>query len=172
MAAIIQFNYPLIITVWLVAQLFVTTWDFTFVLLRPRTMKGGDLFAFWAPYDLYIQVDKSYGQLDNGFVIAQSIMNIVEITLVLIGLVRRKSFDGFLLILSASLMSFSKTVLYMLVDICGGFEFTAHNDWFTFITLYFLPSFVWIVFPAIVLIWGYGILKGIYRAAVEQQKTK
>ena len=113
--------------------------------------------------DLYITVDKSYGEMENGFVIAQSLVNIVEVLFLIIGLMKRKSLDGFLLILFASVMSCSKTVLYMLVDACEGFKFTNHNDMQTFITLYFLPSFAWILFPGLVWIWGWGQLKSRFQ---------
>ncbi|EFC45452.1 predicted protein [Naegleria gruberi] len=151
-------DYPLWISLWLVIQIALQTWDAAFVMLRPRSMKGGDFFAIFAPYDLYIQVDKSYGELQNGFVIAQTLVNFLEILLIIIGLLSRKSFCGFSLILLGSIMSCSKTILYFLVDICDGFEFTGHNDWPTWISLYFIPSFVWIIFPALTVMWGYGVL--------------
>jgi hypothetical protein len=57
----------------------ICIWDASFVLLRPRTMPGGDLHKFWAPYALYIQVDHLYGDLKDTFVFWVAILNLIEV---------------------------------------------------------------------------------------------
>ena len=59
---------PLILKIWLLCSAIVCTWDASFVLLRPRSMSGGDLSYIWKPYALYIQIDKLYGNLLDDFV--------------------------------------------------------------------------------------------------------
>jgi len=114
-----------------------------------------------------VQVDKSYGQMDNGFVIAQSLVNFVEVSFILLGLLKRNTMGGFLFVFSYAVMSCSKTVLYMLVDASAGFEFTKHNDLKTWLLLYFIPSAFWIVFPG--LIWWHCINKMLSMFAAKQK---
>ena len=56
---------PFIVKLWLAVQLIVVSWDATYVLLRPRTMEGGDLFLFFSPYKLYITIDHLYANIST-----------------------------------------------------------------------------------------------------------
>ena len=64
-------------------KLVMLRWATTYVLLRLRTMAKGDLFDFYLPYAKYIIVDPLYGNLQNAFVLAQSWVNLLEITMAL-----------------------------------------------------------------------------------------
>ena len=46
-------------------------------------------------------------------------------------------------------MTLWKTVAYMTSDWLGGFPHTKHNDTFTFLTLYVVPSGFWLLVPAL-----------------------
>jgi hypothetical protein len=123
--------------VWLAVSLPLVIWDCGYVLLRPRTMPGGDLhWPLWTPYALYGEVDLIYGwkafNAKNGFTAAQGFLNVVE-TLMYIYyavvyyqnavsvsnsssgkkvVVGRKAGIAVLVAFSAALMTLSKTVLY------------------------------------------------------------
>jgi hypothetical protein len=59
--------------IWLISSALICAWDCAFVLLRPRTLPGGDLHTPWfSPYATYIEVDRSYQDMENAFVQAQS----------------------------------------------------------------------------------------------------
>lgn len=68
---------------WLFISLPLVIWDTSYVLLRPRSMIGGDLhFPIFVPYAVYSTVDYVYGfpaySGKDGFTGAQSSLNIVE----------------------------------------------------------------------------------------------
>lgn len=121
---------------WLAISVPLVIWDCGYVLLRPRTMPGGDLhWPLWAPYELYGNVDHIYGwkafNANNGFTGAQGMLNVLE-TLMYIyyavvyygnatpvaalggrkAVVGRKAAIAVLIAFSAAIMTLSKTVLY------------------------------------------------------------
>lgn len=59
---------PKWVTFWLFLSALICTWDAGFVLMRPRSMAGGDLSDVWYPYLLYVTVDRLYGDLNDRFV--------------------------------------------------------------------------------------------------------
>ncbi|KAL6066735.1 hypothetical protein QOT17_009319 [Balamuthia mandrillaris] len=143
---------------WLYVGSLIVLWDASYILLRPRTMKGGDLETFWYPYQTYILADKRYGDLNDSFGIAQSWMNLVEVAICFIGLFqyhKGNSSAPFYFFVS-QLMCGAKTVLYFLTEVCSGFEFTGHSlqqgDHLRFYTQFVLPSSFWVIFPLLVCI--------------------
>ncbi|KAL8370013.1 hypothetical protein RB595_000394 [Gaeumannomyces hyphopodioides] len=82
-AAILSHTPSTAALVWLAVSLPLVAWDTGYVLLRPRSMPGGDLhWPLWVPYELYGRVDHIYGfkqwHLNNGFTAAQSSLNLIE----------------------------------------------------------------------------------------------
>ncbi|KAK3368652.1 hypothetical protein B0H63DRAFT_78981 [Podospora didyma] len=74
---------------WLAVSLPLVVWDTGYVLLRPRTMPGGNLhWPLWVPYKLYGEVDHIYGfkqwNLGNGFTAAQGSLNVIETLMYLV----------------------------------------------------------------------------------------
>ncbi|KAE8383616.1 hypothetical protein BDV26DRAFT_251309 [Aspergillus bertholletiae] len=63
----------------------------------------------------------------------------------------RTGATALLVVYSASLVTFSKTVLYWLNEALSGFDNIGHNDVITLIFLWIIPNGLWIVFP------GYNI---------------
>lgn len=55
----------------------IVAWDTGYILLRPRSMPGGDLHWLWKPYEHYVNVDYIYGfptwERHDGFARAQSV---------------------------------------------------------------------------------------------------
>lgn len=71
---------------WLAVATPLVAWDSAYVLLRPRTMPGGNLhWPLWVPYGLYGHVDHMYGvkqwAAGNGFTAAQTALNLVEMAM-------------------------------------------------------------------------------------------
>jgi hypothetical protein len=150
-----QLEMPRWATAWAVIGSIVCIWDATYVLTRPRSMAKGDLFHMYTPYAKYITLDPLYGNLKNAFVVAQSWMNLVEVALAFIAIflyhVAGRRNGGCLLLLIASVMTWSKTVLYFVHD---NFERPLHPQkssidiptW-EYVFLFIVPSLVWVVFP-------------------------
>lgn len=172
-------SLPKLVLGWISVSSLLVVWDAAFVLLRPRTLVGGDLHYLFSPYALYIEVDRLYGDLEDKFVVAQSLMNLLEVGLALIGLfwyVRSSKaascarWCGSLLMLIAQSMTLGKTVLYIGLDWMQGWKHTAHNDTVTFLSLYLLPNGMWIWMPAVVICSIFGrVVAGAYRN--EKAKT-
>lgn len=139
--------------IWWAIGLPLQLWDAGYILLRPLTEKGGPYAAFWTPYQLYITVDKRYGSHES-FVYSQSWMNIIEVVTCLYAIFlhyRGRKGASLIFAFSGSLMSLAKTVLYFVDEFGpGNFVYTGHNDAFHFIFLFFLPSFMWVLFPFLV----------------------
>ncbi|GAP88475.1 putative C6 transcription [Rosellinia necatrix] len=156
---------------WLAVSVPLVIWDCGYVLLRPRTMPGGDLhWPLWAPYELYGQIDYVYGwkafHAKSGFTGAQGLLNVVETLMyiyyalayyrhaVAVGgsggrkaLVGRKAAVAVLVAFSASVMTLSKTVLYWLCEYYSGYDNIGHNSLQDLIFLWIIPNGAWLVGP-------------------------
>lgn len=103
---------------------FVVLYDAGYVLLRPRSCEGGDLFFLWRPYKLYSQVDKLYSkevmESGDGFNQAQAILNLVEVAIHFTSLYlwQNKLASGDVLAILSQTATLWKTVLYWLNDLC------------------------------------------------------
>lgn len=171
-----QLSMPRWATAWAVLGSMVCIWDATYVLTRPRSMAKGDLFHIFFPYAKYITLDPLYGNLQNAFVVAQSWMNLVEIFLTLLAvflyhLAGRRNL-GCLVLLVASVMTWSKTVLYFVHD---HFERPLHPQktsieiaaW-EYLFMFIIPSLVWVVFPFACM---YSIARQILNAFNDKTKS-
>ena len=49
------------IYLWLIISSIIVIYDASYILLRPRSLSGGDLELIFSPYQLYIQYDTLYG---------------------------------------------------------------------------------------------------------------
>jgi len=140
------------VLLWFLISIPVVLYDLTYVLLRPRSMPGGDLSWFWEPYILYCKHDGRYKDVTNDWVLAQSWGNIVEVVIALFALLLLKNKKQRALVLfSVALMTFWKTVLYFVVEICSDYKYTKQSTPYEFLTMFFLPSFVWILGPVYVM---------------------
>ncbi|BGP00858.1 protein of Emopamil-binding family [Rhodotorula toruloides] len=166
---------PAWVAVWFVVSTLLVAWDTGYVLLRPRTMPGGDLFWFWKPYELYAKTDLVYGlkalESREGFTSAQSIMNIAESALNILYLLlsAQESPVAVLVGFTATVMTASKTVLYWLVDQQSGWGSTGHNTPRDWVVLYAIPNGAWIVFPTLLAVMFYQQIARSLRVAA---KTK
>jgi len=133
----------------------IVIWDASFVLLRPRSMEGGDLSFVFAPYKKYITVDLGYGIIDDGFVNGQAVLNIPEVLLSLYSTTAADKPHGVFWAFTAAILTLAKTVLYMAVEWGHNFAYVRHNDLFTLVTLFIIPNGLWIVIP-LCIAWNTG----------------
>ena len=147
--------------VWLVIQLVVVSWDMSYVLLRPFSMN----VWLWQPYSLYAQIDYVYGihpltKEFNPFCAAQSWMNVVENFFYAVGLYfyrfRGDQNLGYIIWFGTLVATFSKTVLYAVLEVMDNSINVKHNDWFRFIFMYVIPNNVWTVVPGFFIFFVFG----------------
>ncbi|KAJ6256381.1 hypothetical protein Dda_8881 [Drechslerella dactyloides] len=156
-------NPPRLFLLWLAISLPLVTWDFSYVLLRPHSMPGGRFHTPWIPYALYAQVDLVYGRKHyddgEGFNPAQSTLNVAETALYLYylylvgfgstgGVGGRKGAVALVCGFAASVMTFWKTALYVLIEVVGNYKNTGHNSPATMFWLWIVPNSPWLIFPA------------------------
>jgi hypothetical protein len=143
---------PRWIVIWFAISVPLVLWDVAFVLLRPASMAGGSLSFLWAPYAKYVTIDRSYGDLGNGFVRAQAIMSLVEIALLLAApllAARGRRAASTLIVFAVSLLTCAKTILIlMIVVVTGGADLGGSAS--DVVLLYLAPNGAWIVVPALV----------------------
>ncbi|KAF8488115.1 hypothetical protein JB92DRAFT_3018105 [Gautieria morchelliformis] len=146
-----------LISAWFILTAPVIIWDAGYCLMRPRSMKGGDLHWIWSPYALYQEVDYVYGvrALENneGFTNAQSLLNLIETALNLYYVYMANVLGspaapviGF----AAIVMTFSKTVLYWVQEYYCGWCSIGHNSLPDLLLLWVLPNGLWILFPGLI----------------------
>ncbi|ODN79258.1 uroporphyrinogen-III C-methyltransferase [Cryptococcus amylolentus CBS 6039] len=171
------------ISFWMAAASIVVAWDAGYCLCRPRSFAGGDLAWIWKPYS-----DNNYGEIDHiygwkaynegdGFTAAQAMLNSLEITLAVIYLYLRHSSprhssapyhsSALLVGFASALMTWSKTVLYILQEYLCGWCNVGHNDRWTFWFMWVIPNCSWIVFPGLItLALGSHILSALQRDSI------
>ncbi|KAN0060360.1 hypothetical protein ACQY0O_007689 [Thecaphora frezii] len=150
------------ISLWLGLSSLIIAWDFCFVFLRPRSMKGGDLSWIWAPYELYGDIDHLYGfkawDARDGLPAALSALNVVETCLnfayVYLAHSTRspaKMAAAPLVGFTAVTMTLSKTVLYILNDYFCDWCKTGHNSWHDRMFLWIIPNSLWVLIPSLIM---------------------
>ncbi|EMD00760.1 hypothetical protein BAUCODRAFT_61862 [Baudoinia panamericana UAMH 10762] len=74
---------------------------------------------------------------------------------------------------STGLVTFSKTVLYWMIEAFTGFDNIGHNDWFTLIVLWGIMNGLWIGFPLYMMyVFGQEILQGLESATEGGKKVR
>jgi hypothetical protein len=117
------------ITYWLLLSSLIVVWDAGFVLTRPHSMPGGKWAHIWKPSELYITIDKMYGNMEDKFVFTQSCFNVLEIIINLTAfclLITKRTRLGALIALCGLCFTFWKTCIYFVY----GYEDSTHNPWF------------------------------------------
>lgn len=173
------YKSPLWISAWFALSIPVIFWDAGYCLMRPRSMRGGDLHWIWSPYSLYQDVDYVYGipalERGDGFTNAQSVLNLVEnfLNIWYLYLAHAQGSAVAPLVGFASvIMTLSKTVLYLLVEYFCGQCSTGHNDLATLFWLWIVPNGLWILFPSACLYYFGGTLANTLRRAEKGNKKK
>jgi len=123
-------------------------------------MPGGDLFWFWAPYENYINLDKSYGDVNNHFIKAQTWGNIIEISFGMYALVLSLTasptsrVQSAFLVTIASVMTLWKTFVYWFVEAASGWENTNLTNPGAYFGFVVVPTAFWFILPALTIQWG------------------
>lgn len=144
--------FPKWIKIWIIISALIVFWDVMFVLLRPASLPEGSLAFIWIPYAKYIQIDISYADMQNNFVITQAIMSLFEICIGIISLYLahiKKTILAILFAFSALLLTGTKTIFIFLQEFIGHFEHVNHNSISDLVFSYILPNSVWIIIPFI-----------------------
>ena len=126
---------------WLVVSALICIIDATFVILRPRTLKGGDLGDTqpWPTWQHYATFDKRYGDMKDGWVVLQSYLNYFEIVL------------SFLAVGANSVkLGLVVSIIYFGMEHFEGGKYTHHNSTQDLLLMMIIPSMFWIVIPAFV----------------------
>ncbi|KAJ4295093.1 hypothetical protein N0V90_007102 [Kalmusia sp. IMI 367209] len=142
------------ILIWCLWAFPLTIWDTIYLALRPHSLPGRKWHApyFAGTFNKWAGVDHSYGKdgwLDqDGFVMAQSVINMLEVTLYMIyvTLVWRGSGGFFgkkvggrsgalavIVGMNAGCVTATKTALYFMRECLSGFKSTGHNHWKPFL---------------------------------------
>ncbi|KAL3879195.1 hypothetical protein ACJMK2_031504 [Sinanodonta woodiana] len=159
---------------WFYATAVICTYDATFCVFRPYTLPGEPLHAPWYPYRMYMAVDQRYKDTNDSFSFTQSLLNYGEVILNIVTIVLqylterrctkcifRDFFDFFpalwnnrytkILAYTVSVMTFWKTVLYMLMylELAGGKDYRKGNNPLQEFFVVFVPNAIWLVVPAL-----------------------
>ena len=113
---------PTFLKGWFIISALIVFFDASFVLQRPESLKGGNLYKYYFLYDNYIIYDTLYASLTDSFVIIQSWLNIVEGILLIFSVllsfsnkVSIRLWSAILAILTTACV-FWKTVIFVLYD--------------------------------------------------------
>ena len=144
------------IVAWLLISSLIVIFDASYVLLRPESMRGGSLFQYFSPYELYCKFDTLYCHDSDRFVVIQSWLNLMEITMAFISLAmyafgkQSTQLLGSILAVIVSAFTFWKTVIYIwYAD--AYLTHDAHTFTTESIYVFYFPTAFWIVFPLYVL---------------------
>ncbi|KAF9532669.1 hypothetical protein CPB83DRAFT_890853 [Crepidotus variabilis] len=143
------------ISAWFAITAPIILWDAGYLLMRPRSMEGGDLRWIWSFFDIYERIDNVYsikGYYEKaGFGPAAAVLNIIETTLNLLYLyfVHVAPNDmapifGF----SGAGLTLAKTTLWALQEhFCQHCSYAAGMTNFTeFFKFWIAPTVVWYIF--------------------------
>lgn len=140
---------PKWIVIWLSISIIIITWEMLFIVMRPDSFADGSLAAIWMPYAKYVKIDTSYADLQNDFVNALPLMDLIEITIGLTALFLnyKRNNAAIVFAFSSLLLTGTKTIFVFVQEAIGGFKHVGHNAISEIILFYVLPNSIWIFFP-------------------------
>ncbi|XP_077870497.1 uncharacterized protein LOC144364063 [Saccoglossus kowalevskii] len=142
---------------WFLSSAVIQAWDASFIFLRPHSLPGGKFHTLWKPYSLYIDIDLRYKDMDDSFGLAQSLLNYGEVVLLLVALFMNYRNHACTLVTSFTVctMTFWKTTLYftMYLPFIGDPSMIGTSDSFKQLFLFYLPNGVWLLVPALCLVY-------------------
>jgi hypothetical protein len=140
------------VILWFAVSIPVVLWDASFVLLRPDSMPGGSLSFLYGSYETYIRIDGRYGDLEDDFVVGQTLMNLLESALGIAACVLafRRRRAAVLVAFTVAVMTLAKTILYFLCEGADGFTGYERAGAAMFFLLWVVPNGLWIAVPALI----------------------
>lgn len=146
------------------------------MLLRPRTLKDGDLAFLFSGHVLYSTIDIKYGDMEDHFVIAQSLLNLAEvlISIIVLAMHFRSDSRAPLLAFLVQAFVFWKTALYLIqyTPLCNGQKLVEHLDWVTYITLFLGTNGWWLVIPCLSLIHLWKVISSSINDAPDEHNKQ
>ncbi|VDM44946.1 unnamed protein product [Toxocara canis] len=111
--------FPLWIEIWLSVSTILCTLDVVYTMLRPITLRGGQLGTLYELWNVYSDVDLRYADKNDVVTMATGRVMIIEIIMNIAALImaRRDSRHAVLTAFTSSAFVFWKTLLYMVMYI-------------------------------------------------------
>ncbi|PPQ72340.1 hypothetical protein CVT26_007311 [Gymnopilus dilepis] len=146
------------ISLWFLLTAPIILWDAGYVLMRPRSMEGGDLRWFWRGFDLFERIDIVYsvkGFHDKaGFAPAAAVSNLIETSLNLlyvytVHLSPRNTAPlyGF----AGASLTLCKTTIWVLQEyFCGACSRSEINEFHEILKFWIAPNIVWFTFCSLI----------------------
>jgi len=146
------------ISLWFLITAPIILWDAGYVLMRPRSMEGGDLRWFWSSFELFERIDHVYSvkgyHEKAGFAPAAAVSNLIETSLNLAYLytvhISPRNIAPLLGFSGASL-TLSKTTLWILQEYyCGGCSMSDKDQFSDIFKFWICPNIVWYTFCTLI----------------------
>ncbi|KAF9007519.1 hypothetical protein BDQ17DRAFT_220551 [Cyathus striatus] len=166
------------ITVWFIFSGIITIWDAFYIVLRPRSLEGGDLRWLWATYQRYEEVDKIYDPQDpSGYLGSIAVLSFIEVALEMVYVygVHVSPFPSAPLYgFAGTVMILAKTIGYATQEYLCDWCTIGHNESVGEIVGYWLsPIVIWSFFCYLVIRrLGGDISESMRIAAVAAVSTK
>ncbi|KAJ3513728.1 hypothetical protein NLJ89_g2789 [Agrocybe chaxingu] len=149
------------IALWFLITAPIILWDAGYVLMRPRSMEGGDLRWFWSGFDTYERIDNVYsvkGYHDKtGFAPAAAVSNLVETSLNLIyiyGVYISPRNTAPIFGFAGAGLTLAKTTIWVLQEhFCGRCSyFAGRTDFPETLKFWIAPNVVWFTFCSLIVV--------------------
>ncbi|KAF8960013.1 hypothetical protein BDZ97DRAFT_1355474 [Flammula alnicola] len=146
------------IALWFLITAPIILWDAGYVLMRPRSMEGGDLRWFWSGFDMYERIDNVYSvkgyHEKAGFAPAAAISNLVETSLNVAYLyavyVSPKNIAPLFGFAGASLTLCKTTIWVLQEHFCGRCSQSPKSDFSEILKFWIAPNVVWFTFCSLI----------------------
>lgn len=137
---------PTWIWLWFVLSGSAQLFDFAFVLLRPRSLTGGDLAHWFSLHNqIYVPADPQFADGHNRAALAQGYINCIELSIALFALIAQSGARRFGVLAIVSAMGLAKTVFYFAsTDV---YDYSSAAFW----TGVGAPVAPWVVVPPLVM---------------------
>ncbi|PPQ79099.1 hypothetical protein CVT25_002892 [Psilocybe cyanescens] len=148
------------ISLWFLITAPIILWDASYVLMRPRSMEGGDLRWFWSGFDMYERIDTVYSvkgyHEKAGFAPAAAISNLIETSLNLAYLYAvyiLPSNTAPLFGFTGASLTLLKTTIWILQEyFCGRCSRSELNDPSEILKFWVAPNIVWFTFCSMIIV--------------------
>jgi hypothetical protein len=136
---------------WTALLLVVQAWHALAVFALPASAPGGSASWIGLPFHGYMAMHTSYQRPGDGFLVASTLLDVVE-TLVWAAGLRAgwRSARGLRLIALGHLMYAYKAVVVIAIEVASGFPYTSHLSRGALLGGYFLPQLSLLALSAVV----------------------
>ena len=136
---------------WLLFATPIVLWDATFLVFRPASFPDAEWGWIWeSAYRIYMEVDRTYADLENRTAYALGFANLVESMIALFALFmhyRNRKTLALLIAIGCSTSTAIKTLFFFFIEWAHDFHGIGHNTLADAIFLYWIPNGIWVVMP-------------------------